>query len=69
MDGQDISAMKHMEAVNVLRATKQHVKLVVLRRPTGVSCHIHIYTFPNDVIACCLFVNDYCANVVNIIEH
>ncbi|XP_078359591.1 tyrosine-protein phosphatase non-receptor type 13-like [Oculina patagonica] len=35
VDGQDISTMKHMEAVNVLRATKQHVKLVVLRRPTG----------------------------------
>lgn len=29
--------MKHMDAVNVLRATKQFVKLVVLRRPTGVS--------------------------------
>ncbi|XP_020604777.1 tyrosine-protein phosphatase non-receptor type 13-like [Orbicella faveolata] len=36
VDGHDISAMKHMEAVNVLRATKQHVKLVVLRRPTGL---------------------------------
>ena len=37
MDGEDISSMKHMDAVNVLRATKQFVKLVVLRRPTGVS--------------------------------
>ena len=36
VDGQDISTMKHMNAVNVLRATKQFVKLVVLRRPTGV---------------------------------
>ena len=32
--------MKHMEAVNVLRATKQRVKLVLLRRPTGVSCGV-----------------------------
>ena len=30
--------MKHMDAVNVLRATKQTVKLKVLRRPAGVSC-------------------------------
>lgn len=37
VDGQDISTMKHMDAVNVLRATKQFVKLRVLRRPTGVS--------------------------------
>ena len=44
VDGHDISAMKHMEAVNVLRATKQHVKLVVLRRPTGVGCHVHVVT-------------------------
>ena len=29
--------MKHMDAVNVLRATRQFVKLVVLRRPAGVS--------------------------------
>ena len=37
----DISTMKHMDAVNVLRATKQHVNLVVLRRPTGVS-YMHL---------------------------
>ncbi|XP_068744131.1 tyrosine-protein phosphatase non-receptor type 13-like isoform X2 [Montipora capricornis] len=35
VDDQDISTMKHMDAVNVLRSTKQVVKLVVLRRPTG----------------------------------
>ncbi|XP_074610552.1 tyrosine-protein phosphatase non-receptor type 13-like [Acropora palmata] len=32
----DISSMKHMDAVDVLRATKQDVKLKVLRRPTGL---------------------------------
>ena len=30
--------MKHMDAVNVLRAIKQTVKLKILRRPAGVSC-------------------------------
>ena len=34
--------MKHMDAVNVLRATKQHVKLVVVRRPTGVSSKVDV---------------------------
>lgn len=40
VDDNNISSMKHMDAVNVLRATKQHVKLVVLRRPTGVSSKV-----------------------------
>ena len=43
VDGKDISNMKHMDAVNVLRATKQHVKLVVLRRPTGVSSKVSCF--------------------------
>lgn len=41
----DISSMKHMDAVDVLRATKQDVKLKVLRRPTGVGCKAVILSF------------------------
>ncbi|XP_031567263.1 tyrosine-protein phosphatase non-receptor type 13-like isoform X2 [Actinia tenebrosa] len=45
VDDTDIRSMKHMEAVNVLRATKKFVKLVVVRRPTmvvkdGTSGHL-----------------------------
>lgn len=45
MDGYDISTMKHMDAVNVLRATDKVVKLKVLRRPKGVSCLYNACTF------------------------
>ncbi|XP_022779941.1 tyrosine-protein phosphatase non-receptor type 13-like isoform X3 [Stylophora pistillata] len=48
VDGHDISSMKHMDAVNILRATKQHVKLVVLRRPTG--CVGSTKTGPMEVV-------------------
>lgn len=41
----DISSMKHMDAVDVLRATKQDVKLKVLRRPTGVGYKAVILSF------------------------
>ena len=37
VDDIDITAMKHMDAVNVLRGTKRDVKLAVLRRTEGVS--------------------------------
>ena len=40
----NIMSMKHLDAVDVLRATKQRVKLVVLRRPSGVSCSFFFVT-------------------------
>mgnify|MGYP001800507830 CR=1 FL=1 len=37
VDGVDITGLKHMDAVNMLRSTESSVKLVVLRRPERVN--------------------------------